>query len=147
MRPQEKARSLRPYIVKASASLSDGDALEAKELYDYWEANVTYSMGKRLRYPKSENDEEIKLWKVKQTHTSQAQYPPSINTAALYEEVHKPGQGDDPSNPIPYDNNMELIEGKYYSQFDVVYICIRSTGAPVYNNLADLVGIYVEVYV
>jgi len=108
---------------------------------------VTYSMGKRLRYPKSENDEEIKLWKVKQTHTSQAQYPPSINTAALYEEVHKPGQGDDPSNPIPYDNNMELIEGKYYSQFDVVYICIRSTGAPVYNNLADLVGIYVEVYV
>lgn len=145
MRPQEKARHLRPYIVKASESLSDGDALEAKELYDYWEPDTEYKMDKRLRYPKSDNESEVKLWKVKQQHTSQAQYPPSINTAALYEEVHKPGQGDDPSNPIPYNNNMELIEGKYYEQFGVVYICFRGTGAAVYNNLADLVNIYVRV--
>lgn len=49
-------------------------------------------------------------------------------------------------NPIPYNNNMELFEGKYYIQNGVTYICIRSTGTAVYNNLADLVGLYVEVY-
>ena len=30
----------------------------------------------------------------------------------------------------------------YRTYFD---LCIRSTGQPVYNSLADLVGIYVEV--
>ena len=45
------------------------------------------------------------------------------------------------------DPQILLFEGKYYSQFDVVYICTRSTGVAVYNNLADLVGLYVEVYV
>lgn len=145
MTPQEKARRLRPFIVKASESLSDSDALDAKELYDFWEPDTSYKLDKRLRYPKSDDEDEVKLWKVKQAHTSQEQYPPSIYTAALYEEVHKPGQGDDPSNPIPYNNNMELIEGKYYSQFDVVYICFRGTGAPVYNNLVDLVNLYVRV--
>lgn len=48
-------------------------------------------------------------------------------------------------DPIPYGNNMELEEGKHYSQDGVTYICTRDTGIPVYNPLADLVGIYVEV--
>lgn len=139
MKPQDRARQLRPYIVKSSAFLSDGDALKAKELFDEWEPDVFYRQNRRLQY-------DEKLWRVKQDHTSLEQYPPSIYTASLYEEVPEPGQGDDPSNPIPYNNNMELLEGKYYSQFDIVYICTRGTGAAVYNNLADLVGIYVEVY-
>ena len=139
MTHSERARTLRPYIVKASESLSDADAYYAPELYDFWEADTEYKQDKRLRY-------DGKLWKVKQNHTSQAQYPPSIYTASLYEEVPEPGQGDTPENPIPYNNNMELVEGKYYSQYDVVYHCTRSTGAPVYNDLSALVGIYVEVY-
>lgn len=134
----ERARQLKPYIEKAAKSLSDSDALEAIELYPFWEANKAYTKDIRLRYNNL-------LWKVLQDHTSQEQYPPSIYTASLYTEVERPGEGDDPSNPIPYNNNMELIEGKYYSQNDIVYRCIRSTGVSVYNNLADLVGIYVEV--
>lgn len=134
----ERARQLRPYIEKASESLSDSDALNSMELYALWKPNTEYMQNKRLRY-------DNKLWRVLQAHTSQEQYPPSIYTASLYAEVERPGQGDDPSNPIPYNNNMELLEGKYYSQNDILYYCIRSTDIPVYNNLADLVGIYVEV--
>ena len=133
-----KARLLRRMIVKASESLSDADALEAKELFDVWEVGVEYAMGKRFRY-------EGTLYKVKQAHTSQAQWTPDIATS-LYEEVAEPGQGDAPNNPIPYNNNMELYEGKYYSQDGVTYVCTRSTGTTVYNPLADLVGIYVSVY-
>lgn len=37
-------------------------------------------------------------------------------------------------------------DGKYYTQDGIVYVCTRDTVNPVYNNLADLVGIYVERY-
>ena len=137
---REHAYRLRALIVKASASLDDGDALDGMELYDSWEPDTEYNAGKRLRY-------DEKLIRVLQKHTSQAQYPPSIHTASLYAEVERPGQGDTPSNPIPYNNNMKLEKGKYYSQFSVVYVCTRDTINPVYANLSDLVELYVEVYI
>lgn len=135
---RNKALSLRAMIVKASESLSDEDALAATELYNHWEPDTDYIAGARLRY-------DGKLWRVLQSHTSHDEYPPSIYTASLYTEVEEPGQGDTPDNPIPYNNNMELHENKYYSQNGIVYRCTRDTGVPVYNDLADLVGLYVEV--
>lgn len=129
-------KTLRSMMEKAAVSLNDSDALDAVELYPEWEVDVAYTLGQRIRY-------EGKLYRVRQSHTSL--FPPSIDTAALYEEVEKPGQGDTPDNPIYYDNNMALVLGKYYAQFGVVYHCFRDTGVAVYNDLADLVGIYVEV--
>ena len=137
MRAQDRARQIRPIIERAAESLSDGYALECVELTEPWAAGIEYPQGKRLRYCG-------KLYRVRQKHTSQADWIPS-ETPSLYAEVAKPSQGDDPSNPIPYDGNMELTESKYYSQSGIVYICTRSTGVPVYNALADLVHIYVEV--
>ena len=88
---------------------------------------------------------ENKLYNVRQEVSTvlEDQFP-SINTAALYEEINEVNAGtyDD---PIPYNNNMALEEGKYYIQNDIIYLCNRSTGQAVYNNLADLVGLYVEV--
>lgn len=55
--------------------------------------------------------------------------------------------GDDagtPEDPIPYGGNMVLEAGKYYSQAGVTYRCTRDTGIPVYHDLADSVGLYVE---
>ena len=136
----ETLNRIRNLIYKASASLSDSDALDGKELFPAWTADTWYGLDKRIRH-------NGKLYKVRQGHTSSALYPPgAVGSEALYAEVEKPGQGDTPDNPIHYDNNMELLKYKYYEQFDVVYICIRSTGVPVYNNLADLVHNYVEVY-
>lgn len=129
---------LRNMIEKASASLTDTDALEAKELFPNWEVGKAYAVGDRVEY-------DGKLYKTIQSHTSQSDWTPDI-TPSLYTEVGKPSQGDTPDNPIPYNNNMELFNGKYYSQFDVVYHCFRDTINPVYNNLADLVGLYVEVW-
>lgn len=48
------------------------------------------------------------------------------------------------ADPTPYDGNMELFAGLYYVQNGVTYLCNRSTGQPVYNTLAELVGLYVE---
>ena len=93
---------------------------------------------------------EGKLWAVLQDHTIMPHYYPSINTAALYVEVTPDynEQGEELGtldNPIPYEGNMVLENGKYYAQDGVVYLCNRDTINPVYHNLSDLVGLYVEI--
>lgn len=138
MKPKEKARRLRPFIEKAAVALSDREAIEAVELFPAWKPDTQYKLGERIRCGE-------KLYRVRQDHTSQAQYPPGVDTAALYELVAKPGQGDTPDDPIPYSSGMALLRDKYYEQFGVVYICIRGSGIPVYADLADLVHNYVEV--
>ena len=132
-----RARQLRALIERAAASLDDGDALDGIELFPVWKPDTDYEAGKRLRHGEQ-------LWRTRQAHRSQAAYPPSIYTASLYEIVERPGQGDTPSNPIPYNNNMKLKKGKYYSQNGVVYICTRDTINPVYADLYELIEIYVE---
>lgn len=136
---RDKAHQLRSMIVKASASLPDEDALEAIELFPAWATDTDYTVDERIRYGG-------RLYRIRQNHTSQAQYPPSIATAALYEEVTLHGDGESPEHPISYNNNMALEQGKYYAQGGVVYLCTRDTGVPVYNDLSALVGIYVEVH-
>ena len=136
MTPQEKARNLRPYIVKASASLDDTDALAAVELFDEWQVDTDYSVDKRVRYGE-------KLYRCVQAHRSQADWTPGA-APALWTEVAEPGTGTR-DNPIPYSGNMALEQGKYYTQDGVIYLCTRDTINPVYNALADLVGLYVEI--
>ena len=136
----------RGLIVKGAKYLSDEEALEAPALYDKWEVGVEYKV-------EEENGVLIKprvlyndvLYRVKQTHTSHADWTPDI-AVSLYEEVPKPGQGDSPDNPIPYNGNMALEKDKYYSEDGIIYICFRDTEIPVHNRLADLVLIYVNVY-
>lgn len=136
---REHAMKLRQMIVKASASLPDEDALNAVELFPAWKADTAYTLDERIRY-------DEKLFKCVQAHTSQEQYPPSIATASLYAEVTLPGDGETPETAISYNGNMALEMGKYYAQNGVVYVCTRDTVNPVYADLADLVGLYVEVY-
>ena len=131
----EKARALRPIIEKAVGGLSDSDALKAISLYPKWRVGVELTAGERVRFGD-------KLYKVKQAHTSQADWTPDV-AVSLFEEVCEAASGTI-DNPIPYDGNMALEEGKYYAQDGAVYLCIRDTGVAVYHPLAELVGIYVE---
>ena len=82
------------------------------------------------------------LYKALQDHTSQDGWEPE-NAPSLWTEICETHAGtlDD---PIPYSGNMALEAGKYYSQSGAVYLCTRDTVNPVYSDLADLVGIYVE---
>lgn len=83
MMTREHARKLRHMIVKASASLTDTDALTAQELFDSWKPDTAYATDTRLRY-------EGKLYKVLQNHTSQSDWTPDI-AVSLYVEVAEPG--------------------------------------------------------
>lgn len=84
------------------------------------------------------------LWSVVQaTLTIQAHYPPSDGMESLYTKVNDTHDGS-LYDPIPYECNMALESGKYYTQGGVTYLCNRDTGIAVYQSLADLVGVYVE---
>lgn len=86
-----------------------------------------------------------KLYKtIQPTLTIQSHYYPQTGTESLYEVINEQYDGDI-YDPIPYDGNMSLENGKYYTQNGVTYLCNRDTGQAVYNALSDLVGLYVEV--
>jgi hypothetical protein len=40
---------------------------------------------------------------------------------------------------------MEIFNGKYYIENDVIYLCNRDSGTALYNNLIDLINIYVVI--
>ena len=140
---RELARSLRPYIEQAVQSLPDADGLKAKALYPRWESlvkkgSVTAEAGYRFTH----NGYLYKC--VNDDPKFQSDWIPGDGTAALYvriDETHGGTQHDQ----IPYGGNMELTAGLYYIQDGVIYLCSRDTVNPVYNQLADLVGIYVEI--
>ncbi len=135
---RDKALALRVLIEQAAVSLSDEDALGGTELFEKWKPDRDYAQGTRLQHGGS-------LYRVRQSITSSELYPPgAAGTEALYARVERPGQGDTPDDPIPYEGNLELFEGKYYSQDGVTYRCVRSSGTPMYHPLAQLVGLYVE---
>lgn len=117
-------------------SVDDATAVRMVAFYPEWAKDTTYTIGYKVQYLG-------KLYKVIQAHTSQETWTPDI-TASLYtriDEVHDGTKYD----AIPYEGNMTLYNGKYYSQDGVTYLCNRDTGNPVYNKLSELVGIYVEV--
>lgn len=121
-------------------SLTDNDALSVKSIYPEWETLIgkEVKQGDKMQY-------DGRLWKVLQQHTVQEQYRPGTGTESLYTEIVESASGT-ADDPIPYNNNMELEQGKYYVQDGVTYLCTRNTEIPVYQPLADLVGIYVELY-
>lgn len=118
---------------------SDLDALAVKDIYPAWESLIgqTVNVDFKLTY-------DGKLYKVIQAHTVQADWIPGVGTESLYAVIDE-GHAGTLGDPIPYDGNMELTEGLYYSQDGIVYLCTRNTEQPVYHALSELVGLYVEV--
>lgn len=89
---------------------------------------------------------EDNVWRSRQEHTVLAVYPPSKDTASLYEviEIIHTGEKDD---PIPYTPPMEIEAGKYYTEDEVLYLCTRDSGVALTHALRDLVGIYVDIVI
>ena len=132
-----------------SLNLSPKDSLEVVDWFPEWgvadgfKVGDTVQKGQKFKY-------NGKLYAVLQEHSILANYAPSINTASLYVEVtpdyNEAGEEMGTiQNPIAYEGNMILENGKYYIQDGVTYKCNRDTGIAVYHALKDLVGLYVEL--
>ena len=132
---------------KYSQTLSDEEALQAKSLYDEWQvlcekSYVATDPGFKFVHTK---DGTTELWKtIQPNYTFQSQYEPGEGTESLFTHIDEEHEGT-LEDPIPFKRNMELFEGKYYTENDVLYVCTRSSGIPLNYNLADIVGHFVEV--
>lgn len=125
-------------------AVDDATALRMVRFYPEWESGKAYTSanGCTAGYKVTRNG---KLWKLRQEHTSQADWAPGeTGTESLWEEICQAHDGTK-YDPIPYDGNMALEAGKYYIQDYVIYLCNRDTGNPVYHPLSALVGPYVTV--
>ena len=83
------------------------------------------------------------LWKVRQKHTVQENYPPSVDTSALYERINETNTGEK-DDPIPYDETMQVYKGLYYMHEGVLYLCVRDSGQPLFAPPDALIGNYFE---
>ena len=140
MRPLSQSEISKKLIEQQINTLDtdDNTALRMKSFYPTFEsvAGQEVKKGFRFRY----NGD---LWATVKAMTIQAHYPPAEGMESLYTIVSETHDGtiDD---AIPYDGNMALESGKHYVQDEVVYLCNRDTINPVYHNLSELVGQYVE---
>ena len=116
-------------------TVDDNTALRMLEFYPEWASDTDYTAGYKVQ-------RGGRLWCCLQAHTSQIGWEPE-NAASLWTEICESHAGT-LEDPIPYNGNMALESGKYYSQNSKVYRCTRDTGNPVYNTLSELVGLYVE---
>ena len=79
----DDAKRLRPIIEEASKSLPDDEAINAMELFPYWNGEgVAYKADDRVRY-------EDFLFKCLQNHTSQPDWTPTA-TVSLWVRVDDP---------------------------------------------------------
>lgn len=135
------AQKMRAAMDSAGAVLTDAQAVECALIYPEWASLIgtTATPGRRFRHDGT-------LYKVRDDaaeHVFSAEWPPGVNTAALYEAIDATHAGTI-DEPIPWAQPMELYAGKYYTEGGKVYRCTRDSGQPLAYNLADLVGLYVE---
>ena len=130
-----KAKQLRQLIEQLAVTLDDETALTGIELFPIWTIDRAYAVGDKVQ-------RSGKLWRCLQAHTSQIGWEPE-NVASLWTEICESHAGT-LEDPIPYNGNMALESGKYYSQNSKIYRCTRDTVNPVYNALSELVRLYVE---
>ena len=114
--------------------VDNNTALRMKEFYPQWKSLFDYNIGYKVQY-------NNKLWEVVQTHTSQIGWEPEA-ASALWKQIDEIHTGE-LTDPIPYNGNMALENGKYYIQDNKIYLCNRNTEIPVYSKLSELENLYV----
>lgn len=134
---KSEALKIRANIEKAATFADDQTALESVWMYPAWRPGMVCDSGQRVVYGG-------KLYRVNdgQGHTAQSNWTPDV-AVSLYERIDETHAGT-AEDPIPYESNMVLTAGLYYSQDGEVYRCTRDTVNPVYADLSALMGIYVE---
>lgn len=136
-------------FMRSSRNIADDQtALKAINLYPLFDdiKGTWQKKGFRCRY---EVNGEMHLFKLTcEDQTEQGTFivenwtpteAASIWTAI--DETHS-GTIDD---PIPYDPNMVVYNGLYYTYDGVLYKCIRDSGIPLYAEPSALLGNYFEV--
>lgn len=133
MSVEEVLKLLAPQLV---SNVPDETAKHMVEYFPKWETDVAYAVNDRVCYNHS-------LYKCITAHTSQSSWNPSDATS-IWRNVSEEAQEADGSinNPYAWEQGMTSYEGKYYTEDNKLYICIRDSLNPLYSTIAALVGNY-----
>lgn len=108
----EEAEQLREELDAITSNLTDEEASERAILFPKWKVDVNYTVGTRIRYGG-------RVFKVLQSHTSQADWTPSrapsLFAEILTSEDNEPQEWQQPSSTNPYLTGDKVIyNGKIY---------------------------------
>lgn len=119
--------------------LSNNEALLYTEYYPNWEEYINKSLPKGFKF-QYDGDlyETIQPINVVLEH----QKPNEVYSLYVKVEYEHEGTIDD---PIPYKQQMAIVKGKYYIQYDIIYIAIQDmpTGMP--YDLKDIPSIVTPI--
>lgn len=116
----ERARQQRKAAMMTAKNLSDAQAAEVPTMFQPWATGESVAEGDRRYYP-----EDGKLYKVRQAHTTQADWMPD-KTPALWAVIDVSHAGT-AADPIPASRGMDYTYGRYYldPEDGKVYLCTR----------------------
>lgn len=104
------------FLKVARLTADDKTALTGRELYPTWVDGISVEVGDRYQY-------KDKLYKVIQSHTTQADWKPDATPALwIVIDVEHVGTLED---PIPASSGMEYTKGLYYIEDGVIYLMNR----------------------
>lgn len=141
--PEAQSQMVQAAVLVAqmqAQELDDSQALTVKAIYPQWQEIIGETV--KLGYKFLHNDVLYKT--IQDNLLIQDQWIPGEGTESLYAVINETNAGTQ-EDPIPYNGNMALENGKYYIQDGVIYLCNRDTEIPVYQDLKDLVDLYVTV--
>ena len=132
---------LKELVSTQVSELSDEEAKKVPALFPLWKDLIgkTATLNQRVYFNAS-------LYKCIQPHEVQATWTPDVSPS-LWQNVSEEAQEADGSHDRPYQwqSGMTSYNGKYYTENNTLYICIRDSGGPLYYNIADLIGIYFNI--
>ena len=121
-------------------TVDDQTALRMRRYYPTFTELVGQTVSQGIKFRADDSEDAVLYKTIQQELTIQAHYPPGVGTEPLYTRIDETHDGTK-YDPIPYDCNMALESGKYYTQSGMTYLCSRDTVNPVCNARSELVGI------
>ena len=82
----QMAQQLRRALQMFAATLDETRAMEVASVYPAWESGRAYAVGDIIQYGENSVGDP-QLYRVVQAHTSQADWAPGADTAALYDPI------------------------------------------------------------
>lgn len=142
---REEAIAYRRAILKGAPVLDDQDALTAPLIFPRWDSFEVFTAEDVENGLRVVGDDQ-KLYRVISAHTRQDDWKPSIQPT-LFELVEGQEHVGTVEDPVPAAVGLRYYKGKYYSESDALYLCIRQDtkdGTVLYYMPSQLVGNYFE---
>ena len=128
----EKLKAIYGQAKFDAESNTDEQAVKVKALYQNWEDiedGATLEVEKRVNYMNV-------LYKVTQTHDKQSAWNPKDSTT-LFSPIDESHAGT-LEDPVSWVIGMVAEYGVYYTDEDIIYLCIESSGVGLYAQPKDL---------